>query len=119
MLYCFSLCAAAAQYLSPTGIAVSYNGGIFIDKPKYKPETAAEHNAPLVYAYFDCSDIFFRLLKENYGINPSGFDYGKHSSIQIAGTPELEYIYYYLGKILAFPANEGHVDLLVKDLSLY
>lgn len=112
----FFVRSSSAVFIPPTGISVSYNGGIFIDKPKYKLQTAADTRMPLIYAYFDCSETFFRLLKENYGINPSGFTFGNHASIQIAGTPELEYIYYYLGKMLAFPANEDHVDLLVKDL---
>jgi len=106
----------SAVFVPPTGISVSYNGGIFIDKPKYNPQHTAESRMPLIYAYFDCSETFFRLLKENYGINPSGFANGIHTSIQIAGTPELEYIYYYLGKVLSFPNNEEQVDILVKDL---
>ncbi len=112
----FFVRSSSAVFVPPTGISVSYNGGIFIDKPKYNPQPGAESRTPLIYAYFDCSETFFSLLKENYGINPAGIASSQHTSIQIAGTPELEYIYYYLGKMLAFPAKEAHVDLLVKDL---
>lgn len=107
---------SSAVFVPPTGIAVSYNGGIFINKPRYTPQGQAPSSMPVIYAYFDCAESFFGMLKENYGINPSAFSGSPAPSIQISGNPELEYIYYYLGKLLTLQTQEQHVDMLVKDL---
>ncbi|WP_118976414.1 helix-turn-helix transcriptional regulator [Taibaiella koreensis] len=104
-------------FMPPLGMPGGYNGHIFIDKPRYKILPGTVQTQPLVYACFDQPDAIFRMLKEQYGVTPQVQHYGNsYVSLQIAGTPELEYIYYYLGKLQALQAKEEHIALLVKDL---
>lgn len=100
-----------------TGIPVAYSGHIFVDKPRYKLLPGPELNQPFVYAYFDCTEKFRDMLQKHYGIDPQAPQQGTgFSSVQLTGTPELEYVYYYLGRLQALQASEKHIELLVGDL---
>lgn len=103
--------------LTTAGIPAAYSGHIFVDKPRYKLLPGPELNQPFVYAYFDCTEKFRDMLQKHYGIDPQALQQGNgFSSVQLTGTPELEYVYYYLGRLQALRDNEKHIELLVGDL---
>jgi len=104
-------------FIPPVDMPGGYHGHLFTDKPRYKIVPGAVQTQPLVYASFEHPEAVFRLLSEQYGVVPQVQYYGNsYASLQLAGTPELEYVYYYLGKMQAEQAKEEHVALLVQDL---